>query len=195
MAEIELDKDRTALLMADFHTDSMGENPVVQERRTIDRAREVLHAARNAGVFVAYIVVNFRPDYPEISEMNQTFSSRKAAGVAPAADPGDLILATVSPRQGEPIVVKHRVGAFFGTDLDMILRAQGRDTLILMGHATSGVILSTVRYAADADYRLVVVEDGCADRDAEVHTLLMEKVFPRQATVAGAVDVVRALAD
>ena len=127
--------------------------------------------------------------------MNQTFSARKAAGVEPAADPGALILATVSPRQGEPIVVKHRVGAFFGTDLDMILRAQGRDTLILMGHATSGVILSTVRYAADADYRLVVVEDGCADRDPEVHTLLMEKVFPRQATVVSAPDVVRALAD
>ncbi len=181
--------------MADFHTDSMGENPVVQERRTIDRAREVLHAARNAGVFVAYIVVNFRPDYPEISEMNQTFSATKAAGMAPAADPGALILATVSPRQGEPIVVKHRVGAFFGTDLDMILRAQGRDTLILMGHATSGVILSTVRYAADADYRLVVVEDGYADRDPEVHTLLMEKVFPSQATVASALDVVRAVAD
>ncbi len=194
MAEIELDKDRTALLMADFHTHSMGENPVVLERRTFDRAREVLHAARNAGLFVAYIVVNFRSGYPEISELNQTFSARKAAGVPPAADPAALIHATVSPRQGEPIVVKHRVGAFFGTDLDMILRAQGRDTLILMGHATSGVILSTVRYAADADFRMVVVEDGCADRDPEVHTLLMEKVFPRQATVASAAEVVRALA-
>ena len=102
MAEIELDTDRTALLMADFHTDSMGENPVVQERRTIDRAREVLHTARNAGVFVAYIVVNFRPGYPEISEMNQTFSARKKAAMAPAADPGALILATVSPRQSMP---------------------------------------------------------------------------------------------
>ncbi len=194
MAHIELDKDRTALLMADFHTDSMGENPVVLERRTFDRAREVLHAARSAGLFVAYIVVNFRSGYPEISELNQTFSARKAAGVPPAADPAALIHATVSPRQGEPIVVKHRVGAFFGTDLDMILRAQGRDTLILMGHATSGVILSTVRYAADADFRMVVVEDGCADRDPEVHTLLMEKVFPRQATVASAAEVIRALA-
>jgi len=62
-----------------------------------------------------------------------------------------------------------------------------------MGHATSGVILSTVRYAANADYRLIVVEDGCADRDPQVHDLLMEKVFPRQATVASAQDVVRAL--
>jgi hypothetical protein len=56
MAEVNLDKTRTALLMADFHADSMGVNPIVQERRTFDRAKEVLDAARNAGVLVAYIV-------------------------------------------------------------------------------------------------------------------------------------------
>lgn len=194
MAEVELDKTKTALLMADFHTDSMGQNPVVAERRTLNRARDVLEAARSAGVFVVYIVVNFRPGYPEISDANLSFGPRKAAGAPPAADPRSLIHGTVLPRPGEPIVVKHRVSGFYGTDLDMILRAQGLDTLILMGHATSGVILSTVRYAADADYRLVVVEDGCADRDTEVHDLLMAKIFPRQATVASSVEVVRALA-
>ena len=194
MAEVEIDKSRTALLMADFHRDSMGENPVVRKRGTFDRARGVLDAARNAGVFVAYIVVNFRPGYPEVSDLNLTFSSRKTSGLEPASSPGNLIDPSVPPLPGEPIVVKHRVGAFYGTDLDMILRAQGRDTLILMGHATSGVILSTVRYAANADYRLIVVEDGCADRDEDVHSLLMEKVFPRQAAVVSAVDVVRALA-
>jgi nicotinamidase-related amidase len=68
------------------------------------------------------------------------------------------------------------------------------ETLILMGHATSGVILSTVRLAADLDYQLIVVEDGCADRDPEVHTLLMEKVFPRQGTVVSAQEMVEALA-
>jgi len=65
---------------------------------------------------------------------------------------------------------------------------------LLLGHATSGVIVSTVRYAADADYRLVVVEDGCADRDAEMHTFLMQRLFPRQATVVSAETVIQALA-
>ena len=193
MAELTLDKSTTALLMSDFHADSMGVNPVVQERHTFERAQEVLTAARNAGVFVAYIVVNFRAGYPEISARNQSFSARKTSGQTPAADPATLIHSSVTPRPNEPIIVKHRVGAFFGTDLAMVLGAQGIDTLILMGHATSGVILSTVRYAADADYRLVVVEDGCADRDEEVHRILMEKVFPRQATVAGSPEVVAAL--
>ena len=105
-----------------------------------------------------------------------------------------MIHPTVSPQQDEPVIVKHRVNAFFGTDLDVILRSQGVDTLILMGHATSGVILSTVRYAADADYQVIVIEDGCADRDPEVHALLMEKIFPRQATVTSSKEAVEALA-
>ena len=193
MAEITLDKSKTVLLVADFHSEGMGENPMVQERHTFERAQEVLDAARAAGVFVAYIVVNFRPGYPEISDRNQTFSLRKGSGQTPPTDPVSLIHPSVLPQEGEPVVVKHRVNAFYGTDLAMILGAQGIDTLVLMGHATSGVILSTVRYAADADYRLVVVEDGCADRDPEVHDFLMEKVFPRQATIASAAEVVTAL--
>jgi nicotinamidase-related amidase len=74
------------------------------------------------------------------------------------------------------------------------LRAHNIEPLILMGHATSGVILSTVRLAADLDYHLIVVEDGCADRDPDVHTLLMEKVFPRQASVVSAKELMAALA-
>ena len=166
---------------------------MVRERQTFERAQEVLDAARNAGVFVAYIVVNFRPGFPEISDRNQTFSQRKASGQVPPADPVSLIHPSVLPREGEPVIVKHRVNAFHGTDLAMILGAQNIDTLVLMGHATSGVILSTVRYGADADYRLVVVEDGCADRDPEVHDFLMQKILPRQATIASAAEVVAAL--
>jgi nicotinamidase-related amidase len=98
----------------------------------------------------------------------------------------------VPPQEGEPVIVKHRVNA--GTDLEMILRAQGIDTLILIGHATSRVILSTVRYAANSDYQLVVAEDEYADRDPEVHQLLIEKVFPRQAAVVSSKEMVEALA-
>jgi nicotinamidase-related amidase len=66
--------------------------------------------------------------------------------------------------------------------------------LILTGIATSGVVLSTVRQAADADYRLTVVGDCCLDSDAEVHSVLIGKVFPRQATVTTAEAMIAALA-
>jgi nicotinamidase-related amidase len=54
---------------------------------------------------------------------------------------------------------------------------------VLAGIATSGVVLSTLRQAADLDYQLTVLADGCLDADPEVHRVLLEKVFPRQAEV------------
>jgi nicotinamidase-related amidase len=59
----------------------------------------------------------------------------------------------------------------------------GINHLVLTGIATSGVVLSTLREAADKDYRITVLSDCCADRDEEVHRVLKVKVFPRQAEV------------
>jgi nicotinamidase-related amidase len=70
--------------------------------------------------------------------------------------------------------------------METLLKAKGVTHLVLMGIATSGVVLSTVRWAADADYEITVLTDCCADADEEVHRVLTQKVFPRQATVATA---------
>ena len=83
----------------------------------------------------------------------------------------------------------------FGTDLTMILGARNVDPLILLGFATSGVVLSTTRYAADADYRLFIVEDCCADTDPAVHDFLCTKIFPRQADVVQAADLIKVFAE
>ncbi len=94
----------------------------------------------------------------------------------------------VAPGPDDIVVTKRRVSAFAGSDLDVVLRAKGIDHLVLTGIATSGVVLSTLRQAADLDFTLTVLSDGCLDNDPEVHGVLMEKVFPRQAevtTVAG----------
>jgi nicotinamidase-related amidase len=194
MADINLDKGKTMLLMADFSTSGIGQNPVAKERQTLERAKEVLDAARHAGVFVGYCISHFRPGFPEVSDRNTTRAARRDAGEVLPADPTTLIHPAVQPQAGEPVIAKHRTSAFSGSAFEMILRAHNIETLILMGHATSGVILSTVRLAADLDYHLIVVEDGCADRDPEVHKLLMEKVFPRQGTVVSAKELVEALA-
>ena len=194
MADINLDKGKTMLLMADFSTSGIGQNPVAKERQTLERARDVLDAARKAGVFVGYCISHFRPGFPEVSDRNTTRAARRDAGEVLPADPATLIHPSVQPQAGEPVIAKHRTSAFSGSAFEMILRAHNIETLILMGHSTSGVILSTVRLAADLDYHLIVVEDGCADRDPDVHQLLMAKVFPRQGTVVRAKDMVAALA-
>jgi len=194
MAEINLDKGKTMLLMADFSTSGIGQNPIAKARQTLERAKEVLDAARHAGIFVGYCISHFRPGFPEVSDRNTTRAARRDSGEVLPTDPAALIHPAVQPQAGEPVIAKHRTSAFSGSAFEMILRAHNIETLILMGHATSGVILSTVRLAADLDYHLIVVEDGCADRDPEVHKLLMEKVFPRQATLVSAKNLVAALA-
>jgi nicotinamidase-related amidase len=140
-------------------------------------------AARGAGVQVLYAVVGFRPGYPEVSGRNKSFSAISGSGRFSEGDPGAAIHPDIAPEPGEVIVTKRRVSAFAGSDLDVVLRSGNVDHLILTGIATSGVVLSTLRQAADLDYRLTVLADGCLDGDAEVHRVLVEKVFPRQADV------------
>jgi nicotinamidase-related amidase len=140
-------------------------------------------AARAAGVPVIFVRVAFRDGTPEVSPRNPTFSALAGAATLNENDPGTDIHVGVAPLPGEIVVTKRRVSAFTGSDLDVVLRSLGVDSLVLCGIATSGVVLSTLRQAADLDYRLTVLGDGCADRDPEVHRVLTEKVFPRQASV------------
>jgi nicotinamidase-related amidase len=74
------------------------------------------------------------------------------------------------------------------TNLEEQLQGKGIDTLVLAGIATSGVVLSTVRAGADKDFRILVLSDLCLDADPQVHQVLIEKVFPRQAWVMSSED-------
>jgi nicotinamidase-related amidase len=187
-----VDHRATAVLAMDFQADIVGRlgdaaTPV------LDRAARILNAARSGSVPVIYVVVGFRPGYPEVSARNRAFGPLVQSGRFVTTTPGSDVDPKLKPEAADVVILKHRVSAFAGTDLDMVLRAKAIDTLILLGLSTSGVVLSTLRHAADADYRLVVASDACADADAEVHRVLMEKVFPRQATVLASEQVIEAL--
>ena len=194
MADITLDKSTTALLIADFYADMMTSLPHAVDRGVVARTQAVQQAARDAGLLVCYSATVFRPGYPEISDRNKTFSQRKASGAPAISDPIQVIHEGVRPIDGEIVVGKHRVNALYGTDLDMSLRANNIETIVLLGYATSGVVLSTTRYAADSDYRLFIVEDCCSDSDPEVHDFLTQRIFPRQADIVQSEDVIKALA-
>ena len=149
----------------------------------LPRLAGAVTAARAAGIPVIYVTIGFRPGHPEISARNKSFSAVASSGRFAAGDPAAEIHPAVAPGDGDLIVTKRRVSAFAGSDLDVLLRGLGAGTLALAGIATSGVVLSTLRQAADLDYRLVVLADGCLDADPEVHQVLTGKVFPRQADV------------
>jgi nicotinamidase-related amidase len=157
----------------------------LSDSAVIDAAGRAVQAARAAKIPVIFVRVAFRPGYPEVCEGNAAFGAIKAAGADAytEAHPATQVHAALSPLEGEPVVIKRRVSAFSGSDLDVLLRAAGAGTLVMAGLATGGVVLSTLRQAADLDYRITVLADACADRDPEVHRVLTEKVFPRQAQV------------
>jgi nicotinamidase-related amidase len=125
---------------------------------------------------------------PEVSMRNVLLASIKASEQHRKIFEGPLgeIHPALRPERNDIVVEKHRVSAFFGTDLGLILRAKDIDALVLFGIATSGVVLSTLLEASDADYRLIVIKDCCADLDAELHTCLIDKLFPRRADVISA---------
>jgi nicotinamidase-related amidase len=150
----------------------------------LQRLAGAITAARAAGVPVVYVTIGFRPGHPEISARNRTFSALAADGRFVEGDPAAEIHPAVAPGPGDLVVTKRRVSAFTGSDLDVVLRGLGAGTLVLTGIATSGVVLSTLRQAADLDYGLIVLADACLDADPEVHRVLTEKVFPRQAEVS-----------
>lgn len=193
MAELTVERGKTALLIMDCQNDIVAAFLMAEEQHLLEKAQRVLEEVHKVGLPVIYVVVQFREGHPEVSPLNRTFSGIKQSGRLQEGTPGAQIHPQVAPQPGDVVVVKRRVNAFFNTDLATILKAKGIETLVLMGIATSGVILSTVRYAADADYQLVVLEDCCADRDSETHSFLMDKILSRQATVTSSEAFLQAL--
>jgi len=167
----------TALLVMDVQPSILGR--LEKPDAYLANVQKAVDAAHSHQVPVIYVVVGFRPGMPEISERNKMFSITLASATAGMIDPKPVL----TPIEGDVVVTKRRVSAFTGSDLEVVLRAKGITHLVLCGISTSGVVLSTTREAADKDYKLTVLSDLCFDADPEVHAILTEKVFPRQATV------------
>ncbi|KNC46115.1 isochorismatase-family hydrolase [Thecamonas trahens ATCC 50062] len=186
-----------ALILCDFQAGIIGSVLGEGEHEAVANGAKLLAKARAVGMPVFYVVVRFREGHPEVAASNKMFSGLAApkADGSPntflvESDPSAGIVDAVAPLPSEPVVVKRRVGAFSTTDLRTLLSAAGVDSLVLAGFSTSGVILSTVRAAADMDYRIVVAADACGDRSDTVHSVLCDSVFARQADVGVTDDVI-----
>ncbi|MCQ8189019.1 cysteine hydrolase family protein [Streptomyces rugosispiralis] len=171
--------NKTALLVMDVQEAIVAR---VQDPGYVPRVSRAVDAARSAGIPVVYVTVGFRSGRPEASARNKIFGALPQ-GLYTEGDPKIAIHAAVAPRPDEVVVTKRRVSAFAGSDLDVVLRSGDITHLVLTGVATSGVVLSTLRQAADLDFRLTVLSDACYDPDPEVHRLLTERVFPSQAEI------------
>ena len=171
-AALKIDAARSAVLIMDFQQRIVN-NFASEPEAVVRNAGRVLEGARGAGIPVIYVVHRGGPfaEYAPDVELHE--------GVAPA--------------EGERVITKTRTAPFSTTSLDVNLREMGVDTLIVMGVATSGCVLSTVRWAVDVNYSFIVVADACSDADPEVHRVLTEKVYPRQGAVVSAEEFLAAI--
>ena len=178
---MEQNSKNTALLVMDVQA---GIVPMLPDSLGIlDNLSKAISTARKKDMCVIYVVVGFRQGTPEINLNNKGFAAAKERFSNVDMTEFMKIHESITPQPDEVTVAKRRVSAFSGSDLEVILRSFGIQHIVLTGIATSGVVLSTLREAADKDYQLTVLSDCCADRDAEVHNVLTAKVFPNQADV------------
>lgn len=179
---MEQNTSNSALLVMDMQLGIIEMAPIATG--ILGNVAKAIAAARSNNIPVIYVVVGFRNGVPEVSETStKTFAAGKPYFTTLNMEAFMKIHSDLVPAEGEVIVVKRRVSAFTGSDLEVLLRSFNVKHMVLTGIATSGVVLSTLREAADKDYKLTVLSDCCADRDEEVHHLLTTKVFPSQADV------------
>jgi nicotinamidase-related amidase len=179
--KMEQNNSGTALLVMDMQAGIL--RNLQDSAELIGNVAKAISHARVKKIPIIYVTIGFRPGMPELNMNNKSFVASKERFASVSMDEFMKIESALSPLSEDIVVVKRRVSAFTGSDLEVILRSQGIQRMVLTGIATSGVVLSTVREAADKDYRIIVLSDGCADSDAEVHRVLTTKIFLRQADV------------
>ncbi len=174
---------QTALVVMHYQTDILGLFPSVAPT-LLANTRSLCDAARAKGVSVYFAKIQFSPGYPEVSPLNKNGQGLKQLGLFI----NDKIAPELGQRPNEPLIIGHRVSVFFGTDLQARLSAQGIDTLIMAGIASTGVVLSSIAHGSDADFRLYTVKDCCYDPDQVVHDHLFSTAFESRATVLSLAD-------
>ena len=168
---------RTALLVMDIQNAITAhiQNP----ENLLSNINKAVKAAHESGVKVIYVRLGFREGHPEIDSRHPRFGALKESKIMfTESHEGTSFHPDITLEANDIVVVKKRVSAFAGSDLDIILRAHRIEFLILSGISTTGVVLGTLREAADKDYRVTVLTDACADPDPEVHEFLVNKIFP-----------------
>ena len=182
---LEIDLAHSALVIIDMQRDflepggfgaALG-NDVTRLQSAVGPCRAVLAAARANGVLVIHTREGHRPDLtdapPHKVERGDPAMRIGAPGpmgrILVRGEPGHDIIAELYPQAGEPVIDKPGKGAFYQTDLDLMLRNRGIDTLLVCGVTTEVCVNTTVREANDRGYRCIVLADCCASYFPEFH--------------------------
>jgi nicotinamidase-related amidase len=188
MTDLNLDPAKTAVLSMDIQEAPVRRSSMFRERKVGPAARSVLEAARKAKILVIHVVIDYQPAF--FSPKNKFLQKIRIPILsAPGVDVAELlnIVEDVKPVGDEPVIRKPRMNPFYGTALESMLRSRDIDTVVLMGVATEFVVEAAARHAADADYRVIVLEDCCAAFSDEAHRVSLH-IMDHLATLATSAD-------
>jgi biuret amidohydrolase len=184
-APLTVELDGAALVIIDMQRDflepggfgaALG-NDVTRLQAAIAPCRDVLAAARQLGLLVIHTREGHRPDLSdapphkvERGEAKNRIGARGPMGrILIRGEPGHDIIAALYPLQDEPVIDKPGKGAFYQTDLELMLRNRGIDTLFVAGVTTEVCVNTTVREANDRGFRCIVLADCCASYFPQFH--------------------------
>jgi nicotinamidase-related amidase len=173
---IDLQQVNTTRQLAPHHTITVIENSV-----------KIAKALRNKGGTVVFV----RVDLAQMLHLSNDGSFRGADAPPPPASASELV-SELNVQEGDFIVTKRQWGAFYGTDLDQILRRKSIRTLVMAGVATNFGVESTARAAFDRGYELVFAEDAMSSVTADAHSFAVKDIFPRMGHVRSTADVLTA---
>jgi len=191
-AAIEIDPTCTALLIIDMQRDflepggfgeSLG-NDVGLLQQAVPPCRAVLAAARAARLMIIHTREGHRSDLADAppAKVERGAPAKRIGDPGPMGrilirgEPGHDIVADLMPTPDEPVIDKPGKGAFYQTDLDLILRNGGIDTLLVCGVTTEVCVHTTIREANDRGYRCVAIADACASYFPHFHTVGLEMI-------------------
>lgn len=156
-----------ALLIADVQNDTLffAKKDASLERQ-IRTIKDLADWARSSGIPVIYIRNAYRPSYVDSLPRMPALAERR---LFDETQPGSAVIDSLAPQEGDVVVIKRRVGTFYNTDFEIVLRGLKVHTLLFTGMSTARVIESTVREASDRDFRPVVISDACSADTPQKH--------------------------
>src|SRR3981081_2630929 len=199
---LSLDLARSALILIDMQRDflepggfgaALG-NDVTRLQAAVGPCRAMLAAGRAAGMWVLHTREGHRPDLTDAPRLKVERGAPAMRIGAPGpmgrilvrGEPGHDIIPELYPTAGEPVIDKPGKGAFYQTDLELMLKNRGIDTLLVCGVTTEVCVNTTVREANDRGFRCVVLSDCCASYFPEFHDMGL-KMIKAQGGIFGSV--------
>jgi nicotinamidase-related amidase len=177
--------DHAALIIIDMQRDFLepggfGEtlgNDVSLLKAAVPPLQSVLAAARKAGMLIIHTREGHRPDLSDAPKhkVERGEPSLRIGAPGPMGrilvrgEPGHDIIPELYPVEGEPVIDKPGKGAFYQTDLELMLKNREIDTLLVCGVTTEVCVNTTVREANDRGFRCIVLSDCCASYFPEFH--------------------------